>query len=185
MALHYNRHGLGGVSDRGCLRFHSYITRRSFENTNDRWSLVDQTCMKFVVMMMCVVPWKHMFNILKKLLSAFMSYIIIHSKLHSSNRVVQPFLPPSLSPSCFLTHPQFPCSGGMCRDWWKITLNCFRELSIHDNGNWSFLLCTLHLGLNRAALPTPLLSLTIKWWLILAYISIQLQYLFDFDAVDS
>ncbi len=54
-----------------------------------------------------------------------------------------------------------------------------------QRGNWSFLLCILHLGPNTAALPTSLLSLTIKWWLILAYISIQLQYPFDFDAIDS
>ena len=38
---------------------------------------------------------------------------------------------------------------------------------------------------NGAALPTSLLSLTIKWWLILACISIQLQSPFDFDAIDS
>ena len=108
-----------------------------------------------------------------------MSYVIIHSEVRSGNRVGRLFL--SVSVSHF--SPSIPGSGGMCRDWWKITPNCFRELSIHDEGNWSFLLlCILHLGPKQGR---SLLSLTIKWWLILAYISIQLQYPVDFDAIDS
>lgn len=63
---------------------------------------------------MCVIPSLKLHiqagNNLKELLSAFMSYIIIHSEMFSGNRVVQPIF--SLSLSDFLSHSliyfQFP-----------------------------------------------------------------------------
>lgn len=58
-------------------------------------------------------------------------------------RAVQTFPSLCLSPSCSLSQPPTPSSGGMHHDWWKIASNCFRERSIHYNGNWSFLLLML------------------------------------------
>lgn len=113
-----------------------------------------------------------------------MSYIIIHSEVLSGNRVVQPFLSVSL---CLASSfpPPIPSSGGMCRDWWQITPNCFRELSIHNQEIGLFSSAYSILDQTGQLCPVHLLSLTIKWWLILAHISIQLQYPFDFDAIDS
>lgn len=117
-------------------------------------------------------------NILKKLLSDFMSYIIIHIEVHSGNRVAQTslcltvLLPP---------HHHHHHNSQLRRNvvWLmtnrsKLLWRTFYSL----RGNWSFLLCILHLGPNRAALPSSPLSLTIKLWLILAYITIQLEYPF-------
>jgi len=85
-----------------------------------------------------VIPWLYQYinasNILKKLLSTSMSYIITHSEVHWGYRVVQTFLLLSqqLSVSCFLIFPTLvPSSRGMCHDWWQIAPNCFKELSIH------------------------------------------------------
>lgn len=47
-------------------------------------------------------------NILKKLLSDFMPYIIIHIEVHSGNRVAQPFLQLSLCLAVLLSHPTPP-----------------------------------------------------------------------------
>lgn len=130
-------------------------------------------------------------NILKKLLSDFMSYIIIHIEVHSGNRVAQPFLQLSLCLAVLLSHPpnHHPHHNSQLRRnvvWLmtnrsKLLWRTFYSL----RGNWCFLLCILRLGPNRAALPSSPLSLTIKLWLILAYITIQLEYPFVCDVIDS
>lgn len=74
-----------------------------------------------------------------------MSYIIIHSEVRSGNRVVQIFL------SLFHFPPQIPSSGGL--ELWLMT-NHSKLLwrTFHSQwGNWSFLLCILHLGPNRGS----------------------------------
>lgn len=129
-------------------------------------------------------------NILKKLLSDFMSYIIIHIEVHSGNRVAQPFLQLSLcltlSPHHHHHHHNHNSQLRRNVVWLmtnrsKLLWRTFYSL----RGNWCFLLCILHLGPNRAALPSSPLSLTIKLWLILAYITIQLEYPFVCDVIDS
>lgn len=113
-----------------------------------------------------------------------MSYIIIHSEVRSGNRLVQP----SLSLSVLLTHsppPQFPAQEECAVIDEKSLQTALENFSFTTRKLVFSPLHTPSWPPNGAALPTSLLSLTIKWWLILACISIQLQYPFDFDAIDS